>query len=209
MPEYVQLGIGLAIAVSAIFASNKNVKIMIKNAIDPITETLKMNTKSLETLNRDYEFTNSVTVFFKKVGIIFERAISVLSDTDKAHLFGEIYPPAEYLICFEELFEELIHTVLMKGIDDIGDEQFKAVAILKMLGCKEKMGELFGSEFTELYFNKHDVKREKYIQDVCDISRDWINSHNERYTNITLVFLQDQTNNFVRFYFNNKNLIKN
>jgi len=206
--DYIKLGIGLIIALSAVFANYKYVKLVMQSLLIPITETLKSHTIALETLGRDYELTNSNTVFSKKVGVIFERAISVLSDKDKTRIFDKIYPPAEYLMRFKELFEELIHMVLLKGIDDIGNDPFRTTAILKMLGCKNKMIELFGEKFTEIYFEKHNLKREKYIQNVCDISSDWINSHDERYKNITLVFLQDQCNNFIRFYFQNKNIEK-
>jgi len=202
--EYVKLGFGLAIAILAVLANKNIVKTMIVSVTNPILKILCEHTELLGTLQIDHEFNNSNSVHFKKIGNIFDTAISVLREKDGKAENVKLYPAAEYLIEFRRLFEEITRRVITDGIDNIGDEAFKTIAGLKMMECKNKMEKLFEYDFTEKYFVKYMGERECYIQLVCDISKDWINSHDDRYKNISLVFIQDQVNGFVRFYFDNR-----
>ena len=203
--DYIKLAIGLVVGIAAVIASNKNVRLTIQSAIFPIAEILKDHTEKLNRLEFDYEISNGNRIFVRKMIKIIEQTVDVLHDKDNEFKISERHEASDFINYYGDMFISLSQTVLLKGIDNIGTDYFKLYASQKLGPCKDKMTDLFGADFTCKYMDNLGDGYTPYLDSVCAISEDWINSHDERYKNITLVFLQENVNRFVRFYFNNEN----
>lgn len=200
--KWLELGIGLVVAIAAILANNKSIKYMIKESIDPIMSLLHKHTEALEMLQIDYELTNTNRVFFKKLDKIIDIAIGVVREKESSA--NSVNEATCYLFFFGDRYKDSCGSVLSKGIDEISNDSYSTLIASSMRECKLRLNSLFGKEFTNEYIEKYKIQRQEYVDAVCKISDDWINSHDERFRNISLVYLQEFVNNFIRFYFNYK-----
>lgn len=204
LSNLLELGVGFVpviIAIAAIFSNNKNIKLMIDKAVQPFGITLTQHTESLTSLIADYQQQNDNAIFLRRLTKITDTAISLVKDKDND--MGLINPgkAVTYLVFQGDRFREITQSVMTTGVDNMCDDSISVLISIKAKECQNQLSELFGEEFAEGYCDNYGHKRGEFLKEVCKISSDWINSHDDRFRDLSLVYFQEFVNNFVRYYY--------
>lgn len=220
--EWVELGIGLGGVILGGFLSwrfidliTSNKMAAINNKIDTIIKVQAEQCIILE--KHDSRFNRYLTNdgFYSALNETAGSGIEMLKDNtadydSKDKCYRKVDDEScNYLLFSAKQMELFARNVISRGIDDkLSNTILETEIKLCIKESKAYLSGLFNEEIANRYFKQNEEIHKRYIENVLELSEDWINDKAERFRTISYETLQRTINNFIKFVIQNHKILE-
>lgn len=181
--EYIELGIGAIIAISAIFGNRALVRANIYSALKPLekdTKEIKEATKkNTEILQKHEKVLNK----YLSQEALYREMEKELSDT--LGFFKDDIKGAKFVNYFSKKLKEFYASISVMWNEDLNLEQHTNIFVKQIYDEGER---LFGKEHFNKYFVKINYLTKRYIVEIMSLEKSVLNNRKNRLNSMTLTY---------------------